>query len=519
MTLDQISIISILVIVLALFLWGKIRYDVVALIALFLSALVGVVSPQEMFSGFGHPATITVAFVLVLSYGLTRSSAVEGITQIVAPLSSTPILHMSALILIAAFFSMFMNNVGALALLMPVAIESSINANRSPSTVLMPLAFGSILGGLATLIGTPPNIIISTYREEVTGEAFSMFDFTPVGGVVALVGILFIIVIGWRFVAKRKSSVGADVFDIESYLFQAKIKKDSLVKNKTIRELIDILDIYDITMNGIIEKKTYIHTPSRKKKLQSGAILVLEGASEDVDKFISKQSLTLLGADSDKQSVGTTKETIIMEVVIAPDSMLLDGKKVSDIKFNRNHGLNLLAISREGNIQRTRIREFTLRVGDVLLVEGEQENIEDKIKKVGCIPLANRGLSFGQRKKAVLALGIFIGAIACALIGLASIQICLGVAMVAMILTNIVPTKEIYHAIDWPVIVLLGAMIPIGGALESTGTTQLIAGGLILLASKTSLTVILAIILIVTMTLSDVLNNATTAIFDGADRI
>lgn len=511
MSVDQWLIIAILVVVLGLFLWGKIRYDIIALIALFSSTLLGLIPVQQMFSGFGHPATITVAIVLILSYGLTKSGAVEGITRLVDPLSRDPILHTSALILIAAFFSMFMNNVGALALLMPVAIQSTINAKRSPSTVLMPLAFGSILGGMVTLIGTPTNIIISAYRQEVTGQAFTMFDFTPVGGVVALVGILFIITIGWRFVATRKSSVGLDVFDIESYLFEIKIEENSVWIDKTVKELEMALDEYDIDLNAIIHKREYIHHPPKKHHLQRSNVLILEGSSEDIDKFVSKFSLSLLGADSSRHAVDQSNDTEIMEVVVAPGSNL-EGRVVAQIRFKYNYGMNLLALSREGRIQRGRLKKTKLRIGDVLLLQGEKDEIEEKIKSFGCFPLAERGVDFGKRRYSLLALGIFIGAIAATVLGLVSIQLSLGIAMIAMLLFNIIPVEEMYDAVDWPVIILLGAMIPIGGVLESTGTTQLIANGLLHISDQTSIVVILTAILIITMTLSDMLNNAATTI-------
>ena len=227
MTLDQIIILGILFAVLTLLIWGKWRYDVISLIALFSLALAGLIPASKIFSGFGHPATILVAIVLIVSYGLNKSGVVQTVSQYLSSITSRPSINITILIFITALFSMFMNNIAALSLMMPVAIQAMIKSKKPPSAILMPLSFGSMLGGLVTMIGTPSNIIIATYREKVTGEAFSMFDFAPVGGIVALTGLLFITLIGWRLIKPRKSSSVTELFDIEDYLFEVRIDEES----------------------------------------------------------------------------------------------------------------------------------------------------------------------------------------------------------------------------------------------------------------------------------------------------
>ncbi len=511
MDFEHHAIIAVLVVILGLFIWGRWRYDIVALLALFACFLLGLVPSEVLFQGFSHPATITVAIVLILSYGLTKSGAVEGIVHLVAPLASKPSLHIAALVFIAAFLSMFMNNVGALALLMPVAIQSTLVAGRSPSAVLMPLSFGSILGGLVTMIGTPPNIIIASYREQVTGQPFQMFDFTPVGGVVALVCIVFMTLIGWRLVKQRKTSEGNSLFEIESYLFEAKLTKDSDLAKKTIKELEEMLIDYDITLAALMHKKQYFPVPPKKHVLEKNDMLILEGAQKDVDKFISKHHLGILGADNAHKAVTHSEDTVMMEAVLAPGSRI-EGRTVEQIRFSSYYNVNLLAVSREGKPLRKRLRQLTLKAGDVLLMHGEQEPIRDAISKLNCYPLAERGVDFGKRRLGLLALAIFSIAIAVSVTGLVPIQIGLGGAVIAMVLLNIIPIRELYDAIDWPVIILLGAMIPVGGALETTGTTQIIADSLLTLAEGFSIIILLTAILVITMTLSDILNNAATAI-------
>ena len=511
MNFDQITIISILVITIGLFIWGRWRYDVVSMIALFASVLVGVVSSDEMFAGFGHPATLTVIIVLILSYGLTKSGAIEGVVKFVAPLSKTPSLHVAALIFIAAFLSMFMNNVGALALLMPIAIQSTIKAGRSPSTVLMPLSFGSILGGLVTMIGTPTNVIIASYRKEISGEMFHMFDFAPVGGVVALSGILFMVIIGWRFVKVRKTDAGSSLFEIESYLFETKISKKSELAGKIIRELEEIIIRYDVTLAALVHQEEYNAVPSKKYILSPGDMLILEGTQENISKIVTKYALSLMAADNVRKAISDSENSVMMEVVLAPGSNI-ENKLVEQVRFKSNHTVNLLAVSREGKSLRERLHKLRLKVGDVLLLHGEQDNIEKMIGKINCFPLARRNVAFRKRRHSTLALGIFVTSILLSVFGLLPIQVSLGIAAIAMVLTQIIPARELYDGVDWPVIFLLGALIPVGGALETTGTTQILANGLLHMAGDIHIVGVLIIVMVITMTLSDVLNNAATAI-------
>lgn len=511
MTFDQSAIIVVIVVLLFLFIWGKWRYDIVALTALFSCSFLGLVPTDQVFSGFGHPATITVLIVLILSYGLTKSGAVEGIIRLVSPVSSIPSLHIALLIFIAAFLSMFMNNVGALALLMPVAIQSTVKAGRSPATVLMPLSFGSILGGLVTLIGTPPNIIIASYREKVVGLPFTMFDYSPVGGVVAIAGIIFMACIGWRLVKVRKATAGTDLFEIEDYLFEVKVVKGSALIDKTIKYIRENLNSLDVEIISLIHKKQKLAVVPINQMLTANDVLLVEGPQEDIDKFISKFGLSLVAADSTREEILHSVRTETLEVVVAPRSSI-EGKLVENIRFKRRFNVNLLGIFREGRQLSKRIRSYVLRAGDVLLLHGEKDDLADAIGKFDCYPLAKRNVDFGMRKMALRALFVFIVAIGLASTGILPIQIALGSAVVVMALLNIVPVREFYDGVDWPVIILLGAMIPVGSALETTGATQLIADLLLRLTEGLSVTVILALLLIITMTLSDILNNAATAV-------
>ncbi|MEX0964171.1 MAG: SLC13 family permease [Pseudohongiellaceae bacterium] len=511
MNSDQGILLLILIALLVLLVWGRWRYDVVALGALFTASAFGLVPQSQMFSGFGNPATITVVMVLIVSFGLTKSGAVEFIADAIEPISKTPYLHIAVLTFLAAFLSMFMNNVGALALLMPIAIRSTNQAGRSPATVLMPLSFGSILGGLVTLIGTPPNILIANYREQMTGEAFTMFDFAPVGGGIAIVGILFMLLIGWKLVRVRKQSTGLDLFDVEKYLFELKVTRESEFAHQQAGKLRDSLAKSKLSLISMVHRREKIPLVNRRQLISSSDLLMIQGSHDDIAKFAKAHDLLMVAAENAQKEVLHSEDTQVAEVVITPNSPIVH-RTPSQIGFNRKYSVNLLAASRSGTPHRERLRDFKFAVGDVLLLHGEEDGLEEAIVKLKCYPLASRDLGLGANAKAIPAMLTFIIAIVAAASGLVTIQLALGFATVVMVLLNIVPVREFYDGVDWAVVVLLGAMIPLGAALEATGTTTLLVNGILSVAGDLSPVILIAMILILTMSVSDVLNNAATAI-------
>jgi len=513
MSLQQSVLLLILVGLLVFLVWGRWRYDIVALGVLFIAGLAGVVPQSELFTGFGNPATITVALVLIVSQGLTRSGAVDFVLPVLKPLQARPFMHISALTFLAAFLSMFMNNVGALALLMPIAIQSTTKAGRPPATVLMPLSFGSILGGLVTLIGTPPNILIASYRQDVTGEAFGMFDFSAVGSVVALAGIAFMLLLGWRLVKVRKQSAGLELFDVEGYLFELKVTKDSDLIEMTSGELKKELRKHKLDLLALEYRKklTKLIRLTDEKPLRVGMRLMIQGGHDEVQEYADAHELHLLTAQNSVTGVLHSDAKEIIEVVVTPNSPLV-GSTPENIRFNTTFGVNLIAASRSGNPHRNVLRRFKFDVGDVLLLHGEEEKLQEAVGRMNCYPLAERSIRLKNNDKAALALAVFSLAILAVALGLVSIQLALGIATVAFALGRVLPIQEFYTGIDWPVVVLLGAMIPLGAALETTGTTDLLVTGVLNVAGELSPVFIIALLLVITMTVSDVLNNAATAI-------
>jgi di/tricarboxylate transporter len=508
MTPDQTAVFAILGIAMALFLWGRWRYDVVAFAALMAAVLLGVVDATDAFAGFGHPAVITVAAVLVISRSLSVSGLIDGIAAWLARAAKTQFSQLGILTGLAATLSAFMNNVGALALLMPLAIRSV----EKPSAVLMPLSFASILGGLVTLIGTPPNIIVASFRAQSGDAPFGLFDFAPVGLPVALIGLAFLLLIGWRLIpadrAGRRSA--ADLFEVGDYITETRLTEKSAFVGKFANELEDLFEDHSVIV-GIVRDGHRRLARIRTEILQAGDILLLRAAPTALEKKLADAGLELVASAELSEENLRSDEVGLVEAVVPPGARI-EGRTVRALRLRRQHGVALVAMARAGESIGQRLAGVHLRAGDVLLLQGEADSLPDTIAALGLLPLAERGLSIGRSGRAWQPLAIFAAAVAAVAAGLASVHIAFGVAIVALIGFGRITPREAYDAIDWPVIVLLGAMIPLGGALQATGGTDLIAQSIVGLAADLPAWAVLTVLLVVTMTLSDLMNNAATAI-------
>ena len=521
MTTDQIILLSLLGTIFVLLIWERWRYDVVAVGVLVLGATAGVVAPSDAFQGFGHPATVTVAAVLIISRALSNTGAVDFVTNYVKHALHSPSLHIAVLAGLGAVLSTVMNNVGALALLMPVAIQTSEEAKRSPAIVLMPLAFGTILGGMVTLIGTPPNIIVASYRQDIAGSAFGMFDFSPVGAIVALLGLAFVTVIGWHLIPaeRRKQSAPKELFQIEDYITEVRVTKNSRAIGKSLTEIEKITESTEALIVGLIRGDQSIRGAVWREGIQEGDILVIEAGPQGIKKFVETLQLELAGTQPQEEVEGNEdaksvipKDQVLMEAVIPPNRSWLVGRMADTLQLRSRFGIMLLAVSRQGKRYRGRLKSFRFRAGDVLLLQGEKEQVVEVISSLGCLPLAERGIKIRETSQAWLSSGIFVLAIAIATLGLLALPIALLLAAVLMVMMNMVPPRDIYDSVDWPVIVLIGAMIPIGNALEVSGATTVVAESLVSVTTGLPPMAILALIMVLTMTLSDIMNNAATAV-------
>lgn len=512
MSADQIILFALLFFVFIFLIWGRWRYDLVAFAALGVALVTGVVPVDNAFSGFGHPATVIIALVLIVSRGLSNSGAVELIARYVISGTRKLGAHITIMAGVAAVLSAFMNNVAALALLMPVDLQAAAKAKRSPALTLMPLSFASILGGMITMIGTPPNIVIASYREGALGSPFRMFDFAPVGAVCAVVGILFVATVGWRLIpkARREHDSPKELFDLDAYIAEVKVPKESSAIGKRVGELDDTADDNEVEIVGLIRHGQRMPGLARRVEIASGDILVLKTKPDSLEKFVGAVGLEYAGSKKGKSAL-TGPDLSLTEVVV-PEGARIVGRSALSLRLLYSRGVTLLGVSRQGRRFTERVRRLEIQAGDVLLLLGPSEQLAEVASWLGSLPLAERGLQIIQRGKAAWAIGIFTVAILLASLGILTLPVALVCVVVLMTVLNIVPLRQVYDSVEWSVIVLIGSMIPIGAALEASGGTTFIAGGIVNLASGYAPAVVLVLLILVTMTLSDVMNNTATTI-------
>ncbi len=510
MTQDQILLFALFGGVFALLLWGRFRYDMVAFGALLLAVILGLVPAGDAFAGFGHPAVVVVALVLVISAGLVRSGAVLLITRTLVDASRSLGAHIAIMGGIAGVMSAFMNNVAALALLMPVDIETARKAGRSPSLSLMPLSFATILGGMATLIGTPPNIIIATFRGDALGAPFAMFDFAPVGGVAAIAGLLFVALIGWRLIPTRDSGVGVDpMAGLEPYLAELRVPEDGKLVGARLHELETAATEADVALIGVVRDGRRRYGTGRNLKLAADDILAIKAAPAALDEFRVGQGLVTPSGESGARAVD---DGVALVEVVVPEGARIAGKTVETVGLAWRQHTTLMGIARKGRRIDRSLRKTVIEPGDILLLLTPEDRAEDVVGWIGGMTLADRGLSVTQETKTWTAIAVFAGAVALAALGVIELTVALGVVALAFVAMRVVPLSELYDRIEWPVVVLLGSMIPLGAALEASGGTALIADGIVTVTDGWPAWAILAVLMVVTMTLSDILNNTATAI-------
>ncbi|EET49040.1 SLC13 family permease [Thalassobium sp. R2A62] len=513
MTTDQIILFALFGAVFALLLWGRFRYDIVAFSALMIGVVLGVVPSKDAFSGFGHPATLVVALVLIVSAGLVRSGAVFLITRTLVDSSRNLGGHIALMGGIGGVLSAFMNNVAALALLMPVDIQTARKAGRAPGFSLMPLSFASILGGMVTLIGTPPNIIIASIREETLGEPFRMFDFAPVGGVTAIAGLIFVALVGWRLIPQKtgESQSGDPMDDYAEYIAELTVPDGSKLIGQRIRELHAVADKNDVAILGLIRDGKRRYGTAMNSALRAGDAMVLEATPDALDEFRTALSLGFADEKREGRLRADGDGVAVIEVVVT-DQSRINGKNAQSIGLAWRQRSVLMGISRQGRKIKSQVRKEIVQTGDILLLLVPSDNAADVTEWLGCLPLADRGLQVTDDKKVWLAIALFGGAVLLASFGLLYLPVALGLVVVAYVLTKIVPLSELYTHIEWPVVVLLGSMIPLGAALETSGGTELIADALVGLTKGMAPWMILTVLMVATMSLSDVLNNTATTI-------
>jgi di/tricarboxylate transporter len=512
MTFDQALAFAIILGTIGLLIWGRVRYDLVALLALLASTACGIVPPAEAFRGFSDDIVIIVGSALVLSAAISRSGLVETLMKPFIPRMTTSGMQVAVLASAVTALSAFVKNIGALAIFIPIALQVARRTEKPPSRVLMPLAFGSLLGGLITLIGTSPNIIVSRMREQIIGEPFRMFDFAPVGVSLAVAGVAFLSV-GWRLLPRIKKGTGATPetrFSIEDYITEARLPSASPYVGKTVRDL-EALGDGDVTVVAIIREEFRRYIPAGHWTLYEGDILVLEADTHALARLVDAAKLDLIPGKKLTPGNARQEDLTVVETVVTADSAMI-GTTVEQIALRERYGLNLLAISRSGRRIAQRLRRVRFQEGDLLVLQGRAERINDKLAALGCLPLAERNVPLGRPRSLYLPAAILGVAMVLVTTGMVSVPVGFFGAAVAVLAFQVLTLREAYDVIEWPVLILFGALIPVSEALQSTGATGLVAGWLSAAAQHLPALGALGLMLIAAMALTPFLNNAATVL-------
>ncbi len=510
MNLPQLLSLGVLAGMMLLFIWGRIRYDMVAVLALLGSLLLGIVKPKHAFSGFSDDIVIIVASALVISAAVERSGVIEAA---IARLSSGMSRTESQLLLLVGsvtFLSALVKNIGALAMLMPAAFQMSKRSGASPSCFLMPMSFGSLLGGLMTLVGTSPNIIVSRVRQEMTGHPFHMFDYFPVGFGLAVTGLVFLS-FGYKLLpaGRQAAPTMGEALDITDYATEAFVPAESSAEGKTVTEFRDMTE-GEVEVTGIHRGVNRETVTLPDAVIAAGDILILKGEPEALERAIAATGIDLAGqhrqaADASESNVG------VIEAVIGRDSILA-GAAAGRMALHDRHGVNLIAVSRRGERISKRLRDIVLCPGDVVVLQGPLDVLPERLRELGCLPLAERPLRLGSARRGLVPLAILGGAMALTAIGLVPVAIAFFAAAALIMLTGALPAREVYTRIEWPILIMLGALIPVADALRTTGASEVLGRWLSHLAVSLPPWGALALILVAAMAVTPFLNNAATVL-------
>ncbi|WP_413721097.1 SLC13 family permease [Silicimonas sp. MF1-12-2] len=508
---DQTLIFAIFAVLFALLIWGRIRYDLVAFGALVLASALGTIPKEEVFSGFGHSAVAIIALVLIVSRGLIASGAIEKLAARLLNADRPLPLHIAVMAVVGAGISAVINNVAALAILMPLDVETAARAKRAVGRTLMPLSFATILGGMITLIGTPPNIVIAEYRQDALGESFGMFDFVPVGLAVAIAGIAFVSLIGWRFLPDRKGALEhEEEFSKGRYIAELRVGDKAVKEGTTVAALYPLADEHDLHILGLVRRGKRLPGFAARNEIRPGDFIVVEGEPKAIETFMGQAELEFAGAE--QHAGGVTSGSLTLTEAIVPEDSRIAGRTARSLRLLYQHSVTLLGVSRNGQQFSDRVRLLTIRPGDVLLLLGTPERVAAATAWLGVLPIEGRETQVVQRSKAGLSVGIFLAAIGVAVLGWASLPVTLAAAVIGFVVVGLVSGREVYESIEWKVIVLLASLIPLAAAFERTGGAELIASQILAITEGYPAWVSLLVLMVVTMTLSDFLNNVATTL-------
>jgi di/tricarboxylate transporter len=509
MTTNQALAFAVIAGMMIMFVWGRIRYDLVAGLALLAALLVGVVPYDQAFSGFSNDILMVVGAALVVSAAVTRSRIMDGLLQKLAPGLTSVRAQVVLLVTVVTVLSAFVKNIGALAMMLPVAFQMAKRSQVSPSLYLMPMAFGSLLGGLITLIGTSPNIIVSELRQELAGEAFSMFDFTPVGLGLSVLGVVFL-ALGYKLLPQDRKGDGgiAEGIDIQDYVTEGRIGPKSGFAGETLRALRKKLRNV-ATVNAVVREDG--KKSSQDTVLREDDHVILEGEPAALDEAVKTAGLELESEHRETKVDKPDEEIGTLEAVIGPDS-LLAGKTAGRLALHERFNVNMIALSRSGERLTERLRDIRMYAGDVILLQGPLSNMSEVLRELGCLPLAPRPIHLGNVRRGLVPIGVLAVAMALAATGKLPVGIAFFGAALAIILLGSLTVREAYSAVEWPLLVMIGALIPVSDAIRSTGGADLLASWLANIAQSLPPWGTVGLIMGAAMLLTPFLNNAATVL-------
>jgi di/tricarboxylate transporter len=513
MTTPQILAFAILAAMMALFVWGRLRYDMVAVLALLAGLAAGIVPYDKAFTGFSDDIVIIVASALVVSAAVARSGVIETALRPIAPWLTTPTIQIFMLTAVVAALSGFVKNIGALAMMMPVAFQIARRTGTPPSAMLMPMAFGSLLGGIVTLVGTSPNIIVSRVREEITGQPFSMFDFTPVGALLAVGGVAFL-AFGWRLLPERKGAASMDAaFNLDGYTTEVSVPEDSEFAGKTVKDL-EALGEGDVEVLALLRRRQRNSSPSGGVKLRDGDIIILQGEPSALERVVGAAKLNLVRNEVTKETDTPSDDIGVMEAIVTADSPLV-GNTPSRLRLYDHYQVNLLAVSRAGKRIAHQLRSVRFLEGDVIVLQGDLNAMPETFGALRVLPLAERGLSLGRGRRGLIPVIVLAAAMLLVALHLIPVAIAFFAAAALIVLLKAITLREAYDAVEWPILVMLAALIPLSDSLRSTGGTDVIAGWLTSAAGALPPLGMLTLIMITAMAVTPFLNNAATVLVMG----
>lgn len=509
MSFDQAAALSILGAMIVLFVWNRLRYDLVALLGLVVAVGIGIVPAEKAFDGFRDQIVIIVASALVLSAAISRSGVVQAWLRPAMPLMKTAGAQITILGTIVAVLSAFTKNIGALATFLPVAVQMARRNGYSPSRVLMPLSFAALLGGLITLIGTSPNIVVSRLRQDIVGQPFTMFDFAPVGIGVAVLGLLFLTV-GWRLLPEKRTARTDRPFEIADYTTEVRVRAGSRMAGKTVADLERLAD-GEIAVVALIRSDGQRYVPSGNWSLGAGDVLLLQADPERLKQITGEAELEFVASKKPAEGEAKPGELIIFEAVVTPESAFVN-RSLPYLRLRQRHSVNVLALSRSGEVIRERLRRVRFQAGDVVVLEGREDDVIAAMTATNLLPLAERKLQLTQGRRKYLAVGILAVGMALAVARVVPTEIAFFGAAVLVVASGALPIKDAYESIDWPLIMLLAGLIPVSDALRTTGVTDLFAGGLGAAVQTLPAFAAVLLIMVVAMLVTPFLNNAATVL-------